>query len=166
MFAALGKAKYFTTLDLKSSYWQIPLNKEDKEKMAFTCHRGLYECNVMPFGLENPPGIFQELMSLVLHGLGNFAMAYLDDIFIFSTSEEEHKQNIQKVFEGLREENLKLSKWKFMQKETQYLGYIISEDGIMAEPNKVKVMRQMLPPTCVRKVEVSLVCAAITEGLF
>ena len=84
MLAALVKAKYFTTLDLKSGYWQIPLNEEDREKTAFTCHRGLYENNVMPFGFANSPGIFQELMSVVLHGLGNFAVVYLDDIIIFS----------------------------------------------------------------------------------
>ena len=81
-------------------------------------------------------------------------MAYLDDIIIFSASEEEHKQHIQIIFDFLRQHNLqlKLSKCMFMQKETQYLGLIISEDGIMADPDKVKVMRQALPPTCVREV--------------
>ena len=109
------------------------------------------EYNVMPFGLANAPGIFQELMSVVLHGLEDFAMAYLDDIIIFSASEEEYKQHIPKCFDCLRQHNLKLklSKCKYMQEETQYLGFIISEDGIMADPDKVKVMRQMLPPTCV-----------------
>ena len=68
----------------------MPLNEEDKEKTAITCHRGLYEYSGMPFGLTNAPGIFQELMSIVLHGLGDFSMAYLDDIIIFSASEEEH----------------------------------------------------------------------------
>ena len=58
MPASLGEAKYFTTLDLKSGYWQIPLDDQDKEKTAFCCHRGLYEYNVMPFGLANSPGIF------------------------------------------------------------------------------------------------------------
>ena len=90
MLTVLGKAKYSTTLDLKSGYWQIQLI-EDNEKTAFTFHRGLHEYNVMPFCLANAPGIFQELMSVVLHGLGDFAMAYLDDILIFSASEE-HKQ--------------------------------------------------------------------------
>ena len=69
MLAALGKAKYFTTLDLKSGYWKIPLNEEDKEKTAFSHHRGLNEYNIMPFGLANAPGVFQELMSIVLHHL-------------------------------------------------------------------------------------------------
>ena len=93
MLAALGKAKYFTTLDVISSYWQIPLNEEDKEETAFTCHRDLYKCNVMPFGLASVPGILQELMPMVLHGLGDFAVAYLDDIIIFSTLQDQQEQH-------------------------------------------------------------------------
>ena len=94
MSAALDKANYFTTLDLKSCYWQISLNEEDKEKNAFTCHRGLYEYNVKTFGLANTPGIFQKLISIGLQSLGDFSIAYAGDIIIFSTSEEEHKQHI------------------------------------------------------------------------
>ena len=82
ILAVLGKAEFFTTLDLKSGYWQIPIDEKDKEKTAFNCHRGLYEYNVMPFWLVNAPAIFQELMSIVFQDLGNFAMAYLDDIII------------------------------------------------------------------------------------
>ena len=82
MLAALCRVNYFTSFDLKSGYWQIPLNKQDMEKTAFTCHKGLYKYNAMPFDLANAPGIFQELMSIVLHGLGDFVMAYLDDIII------------------------------------------------------------------------------------
>ena len=77
MLTSLGEAKYFTTLDLKSGYWQIPLDDQDKEKTAFCCHRGLYEYNVMPFGLANAPGIFQELMSIVLHNCESFALHIL-----------------------------------------------------------------------------------------
>ena len=72
--------------------------KMTKEKTAFTCHKGLYEYNVIPFGLADAPGIFQELMSIVLQDLGNFAMAYLDVIIIFSSSMKEHIRYIQIVF--------------------------------------------------------------------
>ena len=82
LLAVLGKADFFTTLDFRSGYWQIPIDENDKEKTAFTCHKGLYKYNVMPFGLANAPGIFQELMSIILQDLGNFAMAFLDDIII------------------------------------------------------------------------------------
>ena len=84
MADVLGKAELFTTLDLKSGYCQIPIDENDKEKHAFSCHRCLYEYNVMPYGLPNAPGIFQGLMSVVLQDPGNFAIAYLDDIVIFS----------------------------------------------------------------------------------
>ena len=82
----LGKAKYFWSLDLKLGYWQVAMDEKDKEKTAFTCHSGLYQFLVMPFGLSNAPAIFQELMSVVLSGYSQFAVAYLDDILIFSSS--------------------------------------------------------------------------------
>ena len=87
--------------------------------MPFNCHRGLYKYNVMPFGSANAPGIFEELMSIALHDLGDFAMTYLDDIIIYSASEEDYKQHIQKDLDCLRQHNLKLkvSKCNFMQKE-------------------------------------------------
>ena len=72
ILALLGKAKYFTSLDLKSGYWQVLMDDVDKEKTAFTCHKGLFEFNVMPFGLTNAPAIFQELMNRVLEGLTEF----------------------------------------------------------------------------------------------
>ena len=72
ILALLGKAKYFTSLDLKSCYWQVAMDEKDKEKTTFACHKGLFEFNVMPFGLSNAPAVFQELMSVVLQGYDNF----------------------------------------------------------------------------------------------
>ena len=108
----------------------------------------------MPFGLANAHGIFQELMSIVLQDIGNFAMAYLADIMIFSSCVKEHVTHIQIVFGRLPQHQLKLklSKCKFLQKETQYLGFIISESGIMADPDKVHVIRNMVQPKCVREI--------------
>ena len=103
MLAVLGKTEFITTLDLKSGYWQIPKDENDKEKTAFTLHRSLYEYNVMPFGLTNAPGTFQELMSIVLQDPGNFAMVYLDDKVICSSSVTEHIRHIQMVFCRLRQ---------------------------------------------------------------
>ena len=80
ILALLGKSTYFSTLDLRSGYWQVA----DREKTAFACHVGLYQFRVMPFGLANAPGIFQQLISVVLGGLEQIAMAYLDDIDLFS----------------------------------------------------------------------------------
>ena len=75
ILALLGKAKFFTSLDLKSGYCQIAMDEKDKEKTAFACHQGLFEFNVMPFGLSNAPVVFQELMSVVLQGCNDFATA-------------------------------------------------------------------------------------------
>ena len=91
----LGKCKYFTSLELKSGYWQVAMNEKDKEKTAFACHRGLFEFNVMPFGLPNAPAVFQELMSVVLQGCDRFATSYLYAIMIFSVTLEEHMQHLK-----------------------------------------------------------------------
>ncbi len=83
------------------------MDEADKEKTAFACHRGLFEFNVMPFGLSNAPAIFQELMSVVLQGLDGFAIAYLDDILVFSPTLEDHMTHLDSIFGRLREHDLK-----------------------------------------------------------
>ena len=132
LLASLGKAKYFTCLDLKSGYWQVAADEKDKEKTAFTSHRGLYKYNMMPFGLQNAPSTFQRLMSTVVRDMSHFSVAYLDDVIIFSPSIEEHLKHINLVFDQLRKYNLKIkiSKCKFMQSQTQYLGFIVVNRGI------------------------------------
>lgn len=154
ILSLLGKSKYFTSLDLKSGYWQVLMDEKDKEKTAFACHRGLFEFNVMPFGLSNAPAVFQELMSVVLQGFSNFAIAYLDDILIFSESLESHLDHIRTVFERLRSHGLKLKlkKCAFLQKETNYLGFVINEQGIKPDPKKVESIKSIPTPTCVREV--------------
>ncbi|KAK3107127.1 hypothetical protein FSP39_007863 [Pinctada imbricata] len=108
ILSLIGNAKYFTTLDLRHGYWQVTLDERSKEKTAFSCHRGLFEFNRMPFGLSNAPAVFQELMNIVLQGCEGFAMAYLDDILIFTKDDpKEHIRNIQEVFNRLRQHNLK-----------------------------------------------------------
>jgi hypothetical protein len=150
----LGKAKYFTSLDLKSGYWQVLMEEKDKEKTAFVCHRGLFEFNVMPFGLCNAPQIFSELMSRVLAGLELFAVAYLDDILIFSESIEDHEKHIQTVFNCLREHGLKLKakKCSFVQEETKYLGFIIDKNRIRPDSSKAEVIRSLSVPNTVKGV--------------
>ena len=154
ILALLGNAKYFTSLDLKSGYWQVLMDEADKEKTAFTCHRGLFQFNVMPFGLSNAPAIFQELMSIVLADLDQFAIAYLDDILIFSSSLDEHLGHIQQVFDRLRQHDLrlKLKKCHFLQAETNYLGFVINQNGIKPDPKKVEAIQSISPPTSVREV--------------
>ena len=141
-------------MDLKSGYWQVAMDEKDKEKTAFTCHKGLFEFNVMPFGLSNAPAVFQELMSVLLQGCNNFATAYLDGIMIFSSTLEEHLEHLSIIFGKLRQHNLKLKlkKCSFLKIETNYLGFVISENGIKPDEKKVETIRSLPVPTCVKEV--------------
>ena len=127
----LSGAKWFSELDLKSGYWQVPLAEEDKCKTAFTVGPlGFWECERMPFGLTNAPATFQRLMESCMGDLHlSFCLLYLDDIVIFSKTYEEHLVRLEAVFQKLKEAGLKLSpsKCQFLRKDTRYLGHIISE---------------------------------------
>ena len=153
ILTVLGNAQYFSTLDLKSGYWQIGLDKEDKCKTAFICHKGLYEFNVLPFGLSIAPSIFMELMNKVLDGCESYAMAYLDDIIIFSPSLDTHLKHIEDVMCRLRTHNLrlKLNKCTFLLAEINYLGYVISPKGIKPDSDKVEIIKQLSAPKTVKE---------------
>ena len=99
----LGEAKYFTSLDLASGYWQVELDEDARAKSAFTTHHGLFEFTRMPFGRCNAPATFQRAMQAVLAGLEwNSCFVYLDDILIASRTLDEHLQHIREVFGRLR----------------------------------------------------------------
>ena len=133
-FDALSGAKYFSTLDLKSAYWQVELAEEDKEKTAFTVGQlGFFECNRMPFGLTNAPATFQRLLESCMGDLHlSTCLLYLDDIIIFSETYEQHLERLEAVFNRLREKGLKLSPSKcvLFQRSTKYLGHVISDEGV------------------------------------
>ena len=150
----LGNAKYFTTLDLKSGYWQVAMDPESVDKTTFTSHKGTFSFQVMPFGLSNAPGVFQQLMSIVLSGCEQFCTAYLDDVIIWSRSKEEHLSHIQTVFDRLREHNLKLKlkKCSFFQEETNYLGFTVSSQGIKPDAEKVSAIRTLPAPSSVKEI--------------
>ncbi|VDH97462.1 Hypothetical predicted protein [Mytilus galloprovincialis] len=160
LLASVGKAKVMTSLDLKSGYYQVKVKESDKEKTAFVCHKGLFEFNVLPFGLASGPSLFSELVTEVLQGLEHFSTAYIDDILIFSETEEEHLGHIQQVFDRLRQHKLKLKlkKCNFLQNETNYLGFIISKDGLKPDPEKVKAIQGMKAPSNVREVRGLIGC--------
>ena len=103
----LGNARFFTTLDLASGYWQVPLDDDAIPKTAFTTHKGLYEFVRMPFGLCNAPATFQRAMQSVLAGLEwRDCFVYVDDMLIASATFEEHLQHLEQVFNRLRTANL------------------------------------------------------------
>ena len=102
-------AKYFSTLDLISGYWQIEIAEEDKHKTAFTTRKGHYEFNRMPFGLTNAPATFQRLMNNLLQPvIYKCALVYLDDVIIYSRTIEDHIKHLQAVFDLLRKGGLKV----------------------------------------------------------
>ena len=139
MYGRLRGAKVFTTLDLRSGYYHIGLSENSKAKTAFVTPFGKYQFEAVPFGLAQALAYFQQLISIVLQGCSDFAMAYLDDIIIFSKDEMEHLKHIEIIFQKLKEAGLKLkeSKCDFFKKEIHYLGHLISDKGIYPLPEKL-----------------------------
>ncbi len=147
----LGGNKYFSTFDLASGYWQIPVNEADQEKTAFISHTGLYEFNVMPFGLVNAPATFQRFMDRCLAGLKwRSLLVYLDDIIVFSKDVQTHLQDLQEVFIRLRANglHLKASKCFLFKPEIEYLGHVVSTDGIRPNPAKIRAIIEMELKSC------------------
>ena len=157
IFSQLNGAKYFSTLDLRAGYYHIGLTTDSIPKTAFTSPFGKYEYIKVPFGLAKAPAYFQELMTGVLKDL-LFAMAYLDDIIIYSSTPEEHLEHIKTVFKKLRHAKLsmKLSKCHFFAKEIQYLGHILGIEGIKPVPAKTEAIKAMHPPVNPKQVRAFL----------
>ena len=153
---ALHGAKWFSTLDLKSGYWQVPIAEQDKEKTAFRTSSGqLFEFNQVPFGLCNAPATFSRLMDRVLAGLHwETCLFYLDDIIVFSSTWEEHLARLREVFERLRHAKLKLgaTKCTFAAKEVSYLGHRVTEEGLLPDPSLLAAIRDIPPPTTATEV--------------
>ena len=145
----LSGARWFSTLDLASGYWQVELNPADREKTAFITPFGLHQFCVMPFGLCNAPSTFQRLMEHVLAGLHwTSCLVYLDDIIIFSKTPEDHLQQLREVFERLEKAGLKVkpSKCHLLRKSVRYLGHIISEKGVQTDPDKTRCIAEWSQP--------------------
>lgn len=156
----LGKSLYYTTLDLTSGFHQIEMDPRDIDKTAFTVDgSGHCEYLRMPFGLKNAPSTFQRVMDNVLQELqGIICLVYLDDIIIFSTSLQEHGENLRKVFQKLREANLKIQpdKCEFMCKEVAFLGHVISTEGVRPNPDKIKAIKNYPIPKTPKEIKAFL----------
>ena len=154
---ALAGVKVFITLDLASGYWQVEVDIADHEKTAFTTRHGhgLFEFQVMPFGLCNAPGTFQRLMEFVLAGLQwQTCLVYLDDVIVYGRDFDEHLKRLREVFERLRQAGLKLkpSKCFLLRPRVPYLGHVISTEGVSTDPEKVKAVQQWPVPSKVTDV--------------
>ena len=141
---------YFTTLDLASGYFQIGMHPDSRAKTAFVTYDGQYEYNVMSFGLVNAPSTFQRCMDTVLAGLKwSSVQVYLDDVIIASTSFAQHLKDIDAVFTRFKEAGLKLkaSKCHFCCSEVEYLGHLVTRDGVKPNPSKVDLIANWGVPT-------------------
>lgn len=147
LFDKLKGAQFFSSLDLRSGYHQIRIADADVQKTAFRTHEGLYEFKVLPFGLTNAPAAFQREMKAIFSHLP-FVAVYLDDILIFSNTEAEHASHLREVLETLRKHRLfaKLSKCSFFDRESSFLGHIVSSNGITADPGKISAIVNWPPP--------------------
>ena len=155
IFDTLNGARYFTSLDLASGYWQVELDEHAREKSAFTTYHGLYEFVRMPFGLCNAPATFQRVMQAVLAGLTwQSCFVYLDDILIASKTFGEHIRSISEVFARLRAAGLRLKPKKclFLREEVPYLGHLISALGIRPDPSKTEKVKTFPTPCDVTAV--------------
>ena len=155
-FDALKEAKVFSSMDLASGYWQIPVAPEHCHKTAFvTPDGGLYEYIRMPFGLSNAPGTFQRLMNEVFRDyLYKFILIFLDDVLAYSTNKVDHLEHLRTIFQTLRALNLKLKpkKCKLFQREVVYLSHIIGNGGAKPDPDKVSAVKHWPVPKTVKQI--------------
>ncbi|KAI3738440.1 hypothetical protein L2E82_28472 [Cichorium intybus] len=149
LFDQLQGADYFSKIDLRSGYHQVRVKESDVEKTAFRTRYGHYEFLVMPFGLTNAPAIFMDLMNRVCKPfLDRFVIVFIDDILIYSKNKEEHASHLRLVLETLKREQLyaKFSKCEFWMREVQFLGHVVSIQGIKVDPAKVEAVMKWEPP--------------------
>ena len=152
---SLGGNQYFCTLDLKSGYHQVGMHPDDMEKTAFSSHLGLFQYNVMPFGLCNAPATFECMMETLLSDfLWKKCLVYLDDVIVFGKTFQECLCNLEQIVERIHANGLKLNvkKCKLFQKSITYLGRIISPDGIKADPKKLDAVSKWEKPKTPKEV--------------
>lgn len=140
----LGKARFFSTIDLESGFHQILIKESDREKTAFSVNHAKYQFKRMPFRLKNAPSIFQRCVNDILHEfIGRFAYVYIDDVLIFSKTEEEHMSHISLVTEALYNAHMKISdeKCHFFKERIEFLGHIITHNKITVDPEKIATIR-------------------------
>ncbi|RVW44493.1 Retrovirus-related Pol polyprotein from transposon 17.6 [Vitis vinifera] len=150
LFNQLGRARYFTKLDLRSGYYQVRIAEGDEPKTTCVTRYGSYEFLVMPFGLTNTPATFCTLMNKIFHPyLDKFVVVYLDDIVIYSNTLKEHVEHLRKVFKILRQNELYVKKEKcsFAKEEVSFLGHRIRDGKLMMDNSKVKAIQEWDPPT-------------------
>jgi len=146
---ALSGSKYFSTLDLLSGYWQVPLSLDAQDKAAFISRNRLWKWKVLPSKLTSAPATFQRLMEQVLSGLHwKTLLIYLDNVTVISPDFPTHVSRLREVFDGLRAAGLKLkpSKCALLQPEVLYLGHVVGRNGVATDPEKVQTVKEWAVP--------------------
>ena len=141
LFDQLKGSTCFSKIDLRSGYYQLRVRDGDIPKTAFRTRYGHYEFVVMPFGLTNAPAAFMDLMNRIFSAyLDRFVVVFVDDILIYSPSEEEHREHLRIVLQLLRDHQLyaKYSKCEFWLTEVKFLGHVVSRDGVSVDPEKIE----------------------------
>ena len=153
MMESLVATRYFSTMDLKSGFWQVKMSEESRQYMAFTVGSlGIYEFLRMPYGLCNAPATFQHLMQNCLGELNlQYTLIYLDDVIVYSKTPEEHLKQLQAVLDCFAMSGLKLkpSKCHFFKESLTYLGHEISAAGMLPRQEGIKKIAEMGYPTTV-----------------
>ena len=155
----LQGAKWFSKLDLKDAYHRIRIRKGDEWKTAFRTRYGHFEYLVMPFGLANAPATFQAVINKALAGLIDITcVVYLDDILIFAETEAEHWRRLKEVLERLRRYELfvSLKKCEFLVQEVEFLGFLVSNEGVRMDPARVEAIDKWPQPESYREIQVFL----------
>ncbi|KMQ85704.1 krab-a domain-containing protein [Lasius niger] len=146
---------WFSTLDLKSGYWQVKIRPENKDKTAFSIGNGLWQFTVMPFGRCNVFATFERLMEKVLQQLlYKICLVYLDDVIIFGKNFEDMLSHLKQIFLQIRSANLKLNpkKCSSFEREIKYLGHVISETGVTTDPEKISTVKDWPVPQTKKQV--------------
>ncbi|UYV84069.1 hypothetical protein LAZ67_X001057 [Cordylochernes scorpioides] len=152
---SLTGAKFFSSMDLRTGYWQIEIDEEDREKTAFITPDGLYEFRVMPFGLCNAPATFERMMDKLLAGLKwTICLCYLDDIIVYATSFKEHIERLGKVLRCIQQAGLCINheKCRFGSREIKVLGHLVTESGIRPDPDKIEAITNFPTPKTAHEV--------------
>jgi Reverse transcriptase (RNA-dependent DNA polymerase) len=147
---SLEDASVFSTIYCNSGYWQIPVRAEEEKKTTFASHEGLYAFSRMPFGLKNAPATFQRFVDMTLSGLTwKVCLVYLEDIIVYSTSREEHLDNLDVVLHRLYRAGLSLNlkKCHFFRSEVSYLGHVIGQGTLSVSEKNTRALHTAKPPT-------------------